>query len=245
MKLPKFDDIEFSPLAWKEWLLHGKESEFPSKRSIYSFLKERNREDAFEWCDGIKNYVRNRRIRRLLNGYAILDLLNERKTVEYLRFKMWRLFEDTIAEILREAIKDKKECIVAYVDKWPGFMGLDYVITNSKSNLGWKVGVQCKRYINTNPSYSKIHKYSAYTRSTSAAGLYFKGEQVKERFSRKRKIVLITFNAYRQKKSQRKRFNDLREVWDSVIVLDDNISNETPYTYRLRFDESGKISQWC
>lgn len=245
MKLPEFDEIEFSPLSWKEWLLHGDRSEFPSKKSIYAFLEQRNREGAFEWCYGIRNFVKNRRIRDLLNGYTILDLLSEKRTVEFLRFDMWELFEDVVAEMLREAIKEKEECTVAYVDRWPGFEGLDYIIVNSESKLGWKLGVQCKRYIDTEIPYNRVEEYGSYTKGVSAAWLYFKGEQAKRRFSDKRKIVLITFNAYRPKRRQKNRFNNLKEVWDSVVVLDDNILNEAPYIYKLRFDELKKIVRWC
>ena len=125
MKLPEFDDFEFSPLAWKEWLHAGDKSEFISKRVIFKYLNIWNKEGYFKDCLGIKNYVRNRRIRRLLNGYAILDLLDWFKTVEWLKFPVWRLFENLVGEILREAARVKNECIVAYVDKWPGFQGLD------------------------------------------------------------------------------------------------------------------------
>jgi len=242
MKLPEFDDFEFSPLAWKEWLLD--KDKFGSKRSIFKYLNEWNKEGYFEDCSGIKNYVRNRRIRRLLNGYAIIDLLDCFARVEWTRFPVWRLFEDLVGEILKTALREKEECTVAYVDRWPGFRGLDYIIINSKSKHGWKVGVQCKRFIGTRLSYNRVKKCSSYTRGTSAAGLYYKGEEMKDRFPDK-KIVLVTFSAYRRNKTQEKRFSNLSEVWDLVVVFDDNLSDELPYTYKLRYDELDKIVRWC
>lgn len=242
MKLPRFDDFEFSPLAWKEWLLDTEK--FGSKKSIFNEIANWNKKGHFDECSGIKNYIRNRRIRKLLYGYALLDLLDWTGTLQYERIKMWRLFEDTIAEILREAIKTRKECTIAHVDRWPGFKGLDYVIINSKNRSGWKVGVQCKRYIGTHRSYNKISECSSWTRGTSAAWLYDKGIEIKERFPGKR-IVLITFNCFRKKKRQERRFKNLHEVWDLVTVIDDNRSGESPYTYRLRFDEVSEIVEWC
>ena len=244
MKLPRFDDVEFSPLAWKEWLLYGDKSEFRSKRDIFKYLNKWNEEGYFEGCSGIKNYFRNRQIRRLLNGYAIIDLLDCFSTVEWIRFPVWRLFEDFVGEILKIVLTEKHECTVAYVDRWPGFQGLDYIIINSKSKHGWKVGIQCKRFIGTRRSYRKISECSSWTRGTSAAGLYYKGEETRDRFPEK-KIVLVTFSAYRRNKSQEKRFNNLSEVWDSVMVFDDNLSDELPYTYKLRCDELDKIVRWC
>lgn len=245
MKLPEFDDIEFSPLAWKEWLVYGDQSEFPSKKRIYSFLRKQNREGVFEWCGGIENHVRNNRIRRLLNGYAILDLLNESQSIDFIKVKMWRMFEDTVGEILREVIKDKEECSVAHVDRWPGFKGLDYIITNSKSRLGWKVGVQCKKYVGTRIPYSRVDEYSSYTRGTSASKLYDKGLDLKERFTHKRKTVLVMFEAFKKGKLQKRRFDWLKEVWDSVVVFNKPPPNENVYTYRLHFDQYSKIARWC
>jgi len=245
MKLPEYEAFEFSPLAWKEWLHRGDKSDFRSKRDIYAFLKRQNREATFEWCNGIENSVKNRRIRSLLNGYTILDLLNEEKTVEFTKFKMWRLFEDTVVEILREAIKEKEECTVAYVDRWSGFKGLDYIIINSGSKLGWKVGVQCKRYVGTRIPYCRVNEYSSYSRGVSASNLYDKGIALKERYTDKRKVILFTFSAYRKKKIEKRRFDWLRSAWDSVIVFDKNTEGDCPYTYKLHFDELDKIVRWC
>ena len=239
MKLPEFDDVEFSPLAWKEWLLD--KDKFGSKKSIFKYLNEWNKEGYFEDCSEIKNYVRNKRIRRLLNGYALLDLLDWTTTVEYTRFKMWRLFEDTVAEILREAIKEKKECTIAYVDKWPGFQGLDYIIINSESKLGWKVGVQCKRYVGTRIPYRRVNEYSSFTRGVSASKLYDKGIELKKRYTDKRKVILVMFDAYKKGRLQERRFNWLKEAWDSVIVFNRSQPDENIYTYKLHFDGLNKI----
>jgi hypothetical protein len=124
MILPALDDIEFSPLAWKEWLLYGKFSDFPSKASVYDYLLQLDRDEVFDWCKGITNTVKNERIRRLLNGYVVFDVLVKSKEIDLLKVKLWRLFEDLVEEILREIIAHKVECGVAYVDKWPGFQGL-------------------------------------------------------------------------------------------------------------------------
>ena len=92
--------------------------------------------------------------------------------------------------------------------------------------------------------FESFNEYSSYTRGTSAAKLYDKGIDLKKKFS-KRKILLITFEAFRRNKMQEKRFNNLKEIWDSVIVFDDNRLDNLPYTYRLRFDELNKIVKWC
>jgi len=231
--------------VWKEWLVYGNQSEFPSKKKIYTFLQEQNDEGAFEWCGGIENYVKNDRIKRLLNGYAILDLLNESESVKFVKVKLWRQFEDTVGEVLREVTRDKEECSVAHVDRWPGFKGLDYIVTNSRSRLGWKVGVQCKEYVGTRIPYSRVDEYSSYSRGVSASKLYDKGVDLKERFTKKRKTMLAMFEAFKKGKLQQKRFNWLKEVWDSVVVFNKPLRTEKLYTYRLYFDQHGKIAQWC
>lgn len=241
MKLPKFDDVEFTPLAWKEWFL---DRDLRSKKMIFEYLDECNEENYFEDCLGLKNYVKNTRIRRLLNGYAILDLMDWTGTIRLLRYKMWRLFEDTVAEILREFFREREECSVVYVDKWKGFRGLDYIIVNSKSMLGWEIGVQCKRYIGSRIPYSRIHEFSRYTRGTSAAQLHDKGIDLKNKYSEKRKFALITFNAFRRNKRQEHRFNNLSDAWDLVMVLDENQTGELPYTYRLRCDGLKRVVRW-
>lgn len=38
MKLPEFDDVGFTPLAWKEWLLYGDKSQFRTKKTFLSIL---------------------------------------------------------------------------------------------------------------------------------------------------------------------------------------------------------------
>ena len=243
MKLPKLDAIEFSPLAWKEWFLD--KERFGSKKSIFKYLEKRNEEGYFENCSGIKNYVKNKRIRRLLNGYALLDLLDWSETITYDRYKMWRLFEDTVAEILREVIREKKECTVAYVDRWTGFRGLDYVIINSESKLGWKVGVQCKRYVGTRIPYCKVDEYSSYSRGTSASKLYDKGIELQNRFTDKRKFILVMFDAYIKGKLQQQRFDWLKDAWDLVVVFNKPLPDEDPYTYRLYFDEADRMARWC
>ena len=243
MKLPEFDDVEFSPLAWKEWFLD--KERFDSKRSIFKYLEKWNKEGYFEKCSGIKNSVRKKRIRCLLNGYTILDLLDWTGTISYDRYKMWRLFEDTVAEILREVIRQKRECTVAYVDRWTGFRGLDYAIINGKSKLGWKVGVQCKRYVGTRIPYSRVDEHSSYSRGTSASKLYDKGIELRTRFANNRKFTLVMFDAYRKGKLQQQRFNWLKDAWDLVVVFNKPLPDEDLYTYRLKFDDADKIARWC
>ena len=244
MKLPEFDDVEFTPLAWKEWLLYGDKSQFRTKKDIFKYLNKWNKEGYFNDCLEIKVYVRNRRIRKLLNGYALLDLLNWTKTVEFIRFKMWRLFEDLVGEILKAVLKEKQEYTVVYVDRWPGFQGLDYIIINSKSTIGWKVGIQCKMYIGTRIPYCRVDEYSSFTRGVSASELYDRGIELKKKY-KNRKIILVTFNAYRRNKLQERRFNWLKTAWDSVIVFDKNISDELPYTYKLSCEGLNRIVKWC
>ena len=146
MILPRAEEISFSHLAWREWLQEGEKSKFRSMKDIYEFLQQQSHDCAFQKCAAIINNVRNRRVRNLLNGYAILDLLYW-CGAKFSRYQLWRLFEDLVGEILKESIRHIKECVVINVDRWPGFKGLDYVIVNSQSHPGWKVGIQCKRYI--------------------------------------------------------------------------------------------------
>lgn len=251
MKLPRIEDFDFTPLAWKEWLVQGDKSKdffygVKSKRRIYKLIEQENREGAFEGCDGIKNYVRNRRIRRLLNGYALLDLLDRFQVAVYLRYKMWRLLEDLVGEIGKELIKERNECTVIYVgERFPGFKGLDYIIANGKSRIGWKVGIQCKRYIGTRIPYYRKNEYSSFSRGTSASHLYDKGRELKKTYSDRRRILLVAFRAYQMDKRQENRFNKLKENWDCVTVLDDNTSYERPYTYRLSCEGLENLVKWC
>jgi hypothetical protein len=245
MELPEIDEIEFSPLAWKEWMLRGDRSLFGSKRKVFEFLTEKKDEGYFENFIGIENSIENDHIRKLLNGYAIHDLLDCTKAIEFERFKMWRLFEDIVAEIFREIVKEKIECSVVYVDKWPGFRGLDYIITNGESEIGWKVGIQCKKYIGTRIPYCRVNDYSSYSRGPSAASLYDRGIELKQKYSERRKILLISFEAFRRNKNQEKKFKNLKETWDSVIVFDDNKSDASPYTYKIKFDNINQILKWC
>jgi len=244
MKLPDSEDIEFTSLAWKEWLLNGDKSMFRSKDRIFQFVKKCEKNGYFDRFSGIKNYERNEQIRRLLNGYALLDLLDWSGAVQYLRFKMWRLFEDLVGETLDVALKHRKECRAIYVDRWPGFRGLDYVVLNSKNKLGWRVGIQCKRYVGMQRTYSEIDQCSSFTRGTSAAGLYKEGFKTKERFP-SRKIALITFNAFRRNKREYNKFRNLKNAWDAVVVIDDNTMIDDPYMYRLRCDKLYEIVDWC
>jgi len=244
MKLPDISDVEFTPMAWKEWLLYGPKSDFKSQIDIFKYIEKENDEGKFRDFSVIANYVRNERIRRLLNGYALLDVLDCSQSVQYLRIKMWRLFEDLVGEILRAALRNKNICAVANVDRWPGFQGLDFIITNSESRLGWKVGVQCKRYVGTHIAYNQVSEYSSFSRGTSAASLYHKGEELKRRFPH-RKRVLIAFNAYTQTKNQRKRLRNLSESWNLVMILDENKSDEHYYKYKLRCNGLDKILRWC
>lgn len=244
MKLPDPEDIEFTSLAWKEWLLDGDKSVFRSKDRIFRFVKKCKKDGYFDRFSGIKNHEKNGQIRRLLNGYALLDLLDCSNAVQYLRFKMWRLFEDLVGEILDVALKHRKECRTVYVDKWPGFRGLDYVVVNSKDKLGWRVGVQCKRYVGMQRTYSEIDQCSSFTRGTSAAGLYKEGFRTKERFP-KRKIVLVTFNAFRRNRREKNKFRNLKNAWDAVVVIDENSMIDDPYMYRLRCDKLYEIVDWC
>jgi len=246
MELPKLKEIEFSPLAWKEWLRNGDKSELKSKVDVYKRLKELNRERHFEGWLGVSNKIRNGRIRRLLNGYTLFDLLDSCRSLKDMRFPMWRLFEDLVGEVLRCALINKEECSVVYVgERWPGFKGLDFIIINSKSDLGWKVGVQCKRYISNNLPYGKIEDYSPYTTGLTASRLYFHGKDLKHRFSHRRKMVLVTFTSYRIETNEKKRFNNLKEVWDSILVFDRNRSDHDPYIYKIDCPGLQRIVSWC
>lgn len=244
MNLPSLDEFELTSLAWKEWLQRGNKSEFKSKAGILRYIEQCNDKERFKNFSGIKNYVRHKQIRKLLNGYALLDLLYCSDSIYYERFKMWRLFEDLIGEIFAVALRKREECKVVHVDKWPGFQGLDYIIVNSEDKLGWRVGVQCKEYIGSKISYNQLDRCSSHTRKTNATGLHREGLETRNRFPR-RKLVLVAFNAYRENKTQEKRFRNLEKVWDAVIVLDDNKSDDSPYIYKLRCSKLYDIVDWC
>lgn len=123
--------------------------------------------------------------------------------------------------------------------------GLDYVIINGESKLGWNVGVQCKRYVGTRIPYCRVDEYSSYSRGTSASKLYDKGIELKKRFADKRKIILVMFDAFKKGKLQQQRFNWLKDAWDLVAVFNKPFADEDPYVYRLHFDEADRIARWC
>jgi hypothetical protein len=246
MELPRLHELEFSPLAWKEWLLYGKGSQLKSRKDVYESLEKLNREHRFRGWAGLDNRTQNKRIKRLLNGYVIFDLLDSTRTLADKRMKIWRLFEDLVGEVLRNALTTRKECTVVYVgERWPGFKGLDYIITNSESDLGWKVGVQCKRYISNNVPYGKVDDYSSYSTGTTSSRLYFHGKELRKRFSDRRKMILIAFSSYRSSPSESKRFENLKEQWDSILIFDRNRSDKDQYTYKIDCPELEKIVRWC
>jgi len=240
MKVPKLREIEFSPLLWKECI--AKDSAWRTIEEIYSHFCEQVGEA--DWCREIKVEVSNRRIKKLINGYAIFDILEWDRKISQLRFKMWQLFEDLVGEILREAVRTKEQCTVVHVDRHPGFKSLDYVITNNRKKEGWTVGIQCKRYIGSALPKSRLGEYGGWSRGTSAVQLSDKGKELHEKFPRK-KFVLMAFNAFRNNAQQQQRFRKLKSSWDCVMVFDKSISSATPYTYKIALPELDKIVRWC
>jgi len=238
MKIPKLKEIEFSPLMWKEFLLAS--SEWNTIEEFYPYFREHAKE--IDYCKGIETCVPNTRIRRLINGYIMLDLLEWDNKVQ-LRFKMWQLFEDLVGEMLREALKDRVECTVVHVDRY--FKGLDYVVTNSRSKDGWNVGVQCKRYIGSALPKRKLGEYGSWSRGTSAVQLIEKGNELRQRWGSRKKFVLVCFNAFRKNVPQKRRFRNLRKSWNCVMVLDRSVKNDTPYTYNIAIPELDRIVRWC
>jgi hypothetical protein len=188
--------------------------------------------------------VSNRRIKKLINGYAILDVLDWDNQIQLLRFKMWRLFEDLVQEILREALRDKPECTVVHVDKLKGFRCLDFVITNSRKEDVWTVGIQCKKYIGSNLPKSRIEEYGSWSRGTSASKLTQKGRELHQRFPKK-KFVLAAFNAFQTNEREKQRFRKLKDAWDCVMVFDKSVDTQTPYTYKISLPELGRIEKWA
>lgn len=238
MKLLKLQEIELSPLLWKECIVA--DSTWKTVEEIFSYFCEQA--EKLDWCRGIKVGVSNRRMQKLINGYVMFDILEWDRRI-MLKFKMWQLFEDLVAEILRETLRTKEECSVVHVDRLPGFRALDYVITNSKKKEGWSVGIQCKRYIGSALPKCKLEKYGSWSRGTSAAQLYEKGKELHERFPRK-KFILVAFNAFRMDKRQKQRFEKLKRAWDCVLVFDKSINTKTPYTYKIALPELKKIVKW-
>jgi hypothetical protein len=237
MKIPTLKEIEWSPLLWKEFLAAG--SEWNTIAEFYPYFRKHARE--IDDCKGIEMRVPNTRIRRLINGYIMLDLLEwDRKIM--LRFKMWQLFEDLVGEMLREALKDKTECTVVHMDRY--FKGLDYVITNSKSKNGWNVGIQCKRYIGSALPKCKLGEYGSWSKGTSAAQLIEKEKTLRQKWGSKKKFVLFCFNAFREKAQQKQRFRNLKKSWDCVIAIDRCVKSDTPYTYKIAIPELDKIVNW-
>ncbi len=195
------------------------------------------------YCKEIRNHVSNKRIRRLVNGYVTLDLLAWDGSVKLTKFKMWQFFEDLVGEILREILKDRSECTVVNVDRI--FKGLDYVVANSKSGDGWKVGIQCKRYIGSALSRNKLDKCSSWARGTSAAQLLVKGKELRQKWGSKKKFVLVCFNAFRGNELQNRRFKRLNKYWNRVIVIDESVTGGRPYTYKLAASGFDTIVNWA
>ena len=240
MKIPKLHDIEFSPLMWKECL--AKDSAWKTIEEIYHYLSEQA--EKIDWCKGIEVEVSNRRIKKLINGYAIFDILEWAGKIQ-LRFKMWQLFEDLVGEILREALKTKDECSVVHVDRLPGFRGLDYVVTNSRKKEGWTVGIQCKRYIGSALPKYRLEEYESWSRGTSAVQLYEKGRELRGKWGSRKKFVLMAFNAFRNNLQQEQRFRKLKLSWDCVMVFDKSVNIEQLYIYKIALPELDTIVKWC
>lgn len=245
MKVPALKDFEFTPLIWKECMVKG--SYLKTKQEIYDYFKEENASGKFDWCEKITATVSNDRVKKLLIGYALFDIMYWSSSIELSRFKMWQLFEDLVAEIFREMLRNKDQCTVVSVDKLPGFKGLDYVVANSSKREGWTVGVQCKRYIGSVIPHCRLKDYGSWSRGTSAAYLIEKAFELRRNFGSRRKFVLIAFNALRRNKRQERRFKKLQEksAWDSVVVLDKSIDTTVPYVYELDLRELNRVIKWC
>lgn len=240
MNIPKLQEIEFSPLMWKECIV--KDSAWKTIKDFHSYFHEHVKKQ--DWLKGIEMAVSNRRIKKLINGYLIFDILEWDRKIELLKVKMWQLFEDLVGEILREALRNKDECTVVHVNRLSGFKGLDYVVTNSKKKEGWTVGLQCKRYIGSALPKCRLEEYGSWSKGISAAHLYRKGEELNERFPRK-KFVLAAFNAFRTNEREKQRFSKLNHAWDCVMVFDKSIDTKTPYTYKIALPELDRIVKWC
>lgn len=240
MKLPKLREIEFSPLLWKECIVAN--SEWKATEEVYQHFHEHA--EGLDKYKEIKMHVSNRRIKRLINGYAIFDILEWDNKMILSKFKMWQLFEDLVGEVLKGALKTRDECTVVHVDRLAGFRGLDYVVTNSRKKEGWTVGVQCKRYVGSALPKYKMGEYGSWSRSLSAVHLIRKGEELHDKFPRK-KFVLATFNAFRNNKIEEQRFRKLQKSWNCVMVFDKSINTKTPYTYNISLPELDRIVKWC
>ena len=238
MRIPRLEEVEFSPLLWKEFLVA--DSAWKTIKEFYQYFRENV--GKIDYCRGMNLNVSNMKIKRLINGYIMFDLLEWDKKIQ-LRFKMWRLFEDLIGEMMREALKGRNECTVVHVDRV--IRGLDYVVTNSRSKEGWNVGIQCKRYVGSSLPKSKLGEFGSWSKGTSAAQLVKKGEKLRERWGSKKKFVLACFNAFRKNAQQEQRFRNLMKSWDCVFVLDKSVKSQTPYSYRIAAPELERIVSWC
>lgn len=239
MDVPKLQEVQFSPLMWKESIIRG--STLRTIDELYSYFREHARECG--WCKGIRmDEFLNTRIKRLVNGYIIFDFLEWDGKIE-LKYKMWQLFEDFVGEVLREALRDRTECTVVPVDK--AIRGLDYVVANSKCKDGWTVGIQCKRYIRSAIPKSRLKDYRSWSRGTSAAQLIRKGKELHEKWGPGKRFVLIAFRAFTEKASHEQRFRELKQSWDNVLVIDKSKTAAIPYTYKVALPELHRIASWC
>jgi len=238
MKIPKLEQIEFSPLLWKEFL--AADSVWKTIEEFYPYLRENAAK--IDYCKGIEIDVSSTRIKKLINGYVVLDLLEWDRKIQ-LRFKMWQLFEDLVGEMMREALKESDECTVVNVDRL--IKGLDYVVTNSRSKDGWNVGIQCKRYIGSALPKCKLGKFGSWSRGTSAVQLTERGNELRQRWGSKKKFVLVCFNAFRNNTQQDRRFGNLKKSWNCVMAIDKSKKSDTPYTYRIAIPELDRIVSWC
>lgn len=242
MRIPKLQEISFSPLMWKECIV--KSSDFKTLNDFYSYFYECVKEQ--NWLKDVKVkiiYVPNKRIKRLVNGYLLFDILKWYGRIKLVKVPMWRLFEDLVGEIFREALRERSECSVVHVDGLGDFKGLDYVVMNTEKG-GWNVGIQCKEYIGSSLPKCKLKESESRSRNISAPYLEKKGKELHKRFPNK-KFVLVAFNAFRTNKLEERRFSSLKNAWDCVMVFDKSIDNKVPYTYRIDLRELNKIIKWC
>jgi hypothetical protein len=138
-------------------------------------------------------------------------------------------------------LQKHKHLKVINVDRLRGFRGLDWIVMNEHSRDGWRVGIQCKKYISSSSSKKKAMG-NPWGR-TNSLRLVDHARKLEDRFGIHKRFALVASFAYRTSKSEKHRWWKLRRGsdWDAICVFESRRSFNPPYTYNLSLDTFDNI----